>query len=221
MSKPISITLTFDTPAQAASAMLVLAGPQPAFKITPEWPAAASSTPEAEAVTADAAAPAEEPAKAEAQPEPQVHVVVPRRTRKPKNTEATGASAPADVPASAAEPQAAPVVEVFPTVVTPETPEDVAARLVPFATAAEAIQKAPLAPIVDAVPAKAQPTLPELQAAIERLFAAKGSGVTIATLQRFGVKRGRDVVEDQRAAFVEYIDNVIAGKINAVTGEGA
>lgn len=64
------------------------------------------------------------------------------------------------------------------------------------------------------------PTLAKLQEAIEAVLAAKGVPVTMAALSRFGVKRARDLREDQRAEFIEYCGAVASGKIDPLTGSG-
>lgn len=63
-----------------------------------------------------------------------------------------------------------------------------------------------------AAPAAAVPSDAELQAAVERFFAARGIDDSMALFSRFGVKRGRDLLPEQRAEYIAKVDRVIAGE---------
>lgn len=52
------------------------------------------------------------------------------------------------------------------------------------------------------------PTDTEIQDALTRLFDAKGASVAIDLLGKFGVKRGRDLAPEQRAAFIAKADEL-------------
>lgn len=51
----------------------------------------------------------------------------------------------------------------------------------------------------------------DAQAALERLFAAKGAQPALQLLAQFGVKRGRDLKPEDRAAFIKKADEVANG----------
>lgn len=70
----------------------------------------------------------------------------------------------------------------------------------------------PLAP--EAIEAAPAPTVTQkdVEAALDRLFDDKGIEVTRAVLSRFGVNRGRDLKPEQYAAFVQKVEDVLAGK---------
>ena len=51
-----------------------------------------------------------------------------------------------------------------------------------------------------------------IQAAVEKLFNAKGYDDTALVLSRFGVNRGKDLLPVQRAEFLAKVDKVIAGE---------
>lgn len=68
------------------------------------------------------------------------------------------------------------------------------------------------APTAPAVPAATVPTQEAVQAAVEKLYNAKGMEVTRDTLARFGVKRAKELPDDQRAAFIAKAEAVAAGK---------
>lgn len=71
---------------------------------------------------------------------------------------------------------------------------------------------APAAPQATPPAPVAAPTDNEVQAAVEKLFNAKGFDNCLALLSRFGVKRGKDLPLDQRANFIRRVDGVIAGE---------
>lgn len=81
-------------------------------------------------------------------------------------------------------------------------------------TAAPVVDKA--APPAAATPVAAAPTDAVVQAAVERLFNAKDYDATIAVLSKFGVKRGKDLASDQRAEFIRRVDDILAGKYDAL-----
>jgi hypothetical protein len=56
----------------------------------------------------------------------------------------------------------------------------------------------------------------DVQAAIEQLYAAKQADVTMAALARFGVSRGRDLKPEQRAEFIKYVQQIIAGTADPI-----
>lgn len=115
----------------------------------------------------------------------------PRDPYGPRNPEANAAGAGAPV---GAQPQGAPA-------------QSTPAQAPTAAPAAAAPQATP-----PAAPAAAAPTDNEVQAAVEKLFNAKGFDDCLALLSRFGVKRGKDLPGDQRANFIRRVDGVIAGE---------
>lgn len=66
-----------------------------------------------------------------------------------------------------------------------------------------------------AAPAAAAKTAEDVQAAVEKLFNAKGFDDCAAVLSRFGVKRGKDLTAEQRAEFIRRAEDIIAGKYAA------
>lgn len=70
----------------------------------------------------------------------------------------------------------------------------------------------PLAP--EAIEAAPAPTVTQkdVESAIDRLFDVKGIEVTRAAFSRFGVARGRELKPEQYAAFVQKVEDVLAGK---------
>lgn len=86
-------------------------------------------------------------------------------------------------------------------------PQGALAQAPAAAPAAAAPQATP-----PAAPAAAAPTNNEVQAAVEKLFNAKGFEDCAAVLSRFGVKRGKDLLPEQRAEFIAKVDRVIAGE---------
>lgn len=83
---------------------------------------------------------------------------------------------------------------------TPETaPPEASAQQ--EATAAQ-----PLTPEAGAAPTEA-----EVQAAIDKVFSAKGLKAAMAALDSFGVKRGRDLKPEDRAAFIQKAEEIANG----------
>lgn len=131
------------------------------------------------------------------------HTEAPKRTRKPradagkergpyKTTGEPAASEPAGKADSVAVPSAAPA-----TPTQPAAPERTATAPEPNAQ----------------TPAAAGPVSDEaVQKAVEKIFGAKGYDDTFALLSRFGVKRGKDLPQDQRASFIQRVDGVLAGE---------
>lgn len=134
---------------------------------------------------------------------------------------------PADVPAVGQ-----PVSVAYPEVVITKEPQPVgttapvaaeavktyvsteATQGVPVAKMTESTQGAPVAKmteVVPVIPVKAY-TLENTQAAIERLFNAKGLQPALGTLASFGVNRAQDLKPDQRAAFLERVEMIIEAK---------
>lgn len=58
----------------------------------------------------------------------------------------------------------------------------------------------------------AAPKPEDVQGTLEKLFAAKGFDVCEQVLSRFGVKRAKDLLPEQRAEFIAKADRVIAGE---------
>ena len=123
-------------------------------------------------------------------------VVKPRKPRadagKPrgpyKNVEAPGTGSAPQPDAPAAEDPAGGV----PVASTPETAP-------PEASAQQEVTAAqPSTPEAGAAPDESA-----VQAALERLFAAKGAQPALQLLAEFGVKRGRDLKPEQRADFIK------------------
>jgi hypothetical protein len=54
------------------------------------------------------------------------------------------------------------------------------------------------------------PAVEEVQAVLEKLFNAKGANAAIDLLSRFGCKRGRDLLPEQRAEFIAEASKVTA-----------
>lgn len=67
------------------------------------------------------------------------------------------------------------------------------------------------APAAPAAPVAAVPTLDDVQKAVEILFAAKEYDITLLVLSRYGVKRGQDILPEQRAEFIAKAKAVAAG----------
>ena len=59
--------------------------------------------------------------------------------------------------------------------------------------------------------AAAAPTEAEVQAAIDKVFSAKGLKAAMAALDSFGVKRGRDLKPEDRAAFIQKAEEIANG----------
>lgn len=81
-------------------------------------------------------------------------------------------------------------------------------------TPASPTATAPQAPAAVTI-APAAPTSDQVQAAVEKLFNAKGFDDCAAALSRFGVKRGKDLPEASRAEFIRRATDIAEGKYAA------
>ncbi len=102
------------------------------------------------------------------------------------------------VEAPAADPQVAAEPPAEPAASTPET-------------AAPAVQEEVIDKGSTSAPAAAAPTEAEVQAAIDKVFSAKGLKAAMAALDSFGVKRGRDLKPEDRAAFIQKAEEIANG----------
>jgi hypothetical protein len=133
----------------------------------------------------------------------------PREPYGPRNPEANAgaASAPAGTPAPATPATVSAASAAAPQAVAP-----VAASVPQTAAPASTSPAHQTAHTATPAPAAAVPTQEDVQKAVEKLFNAKGYDVTHDLLSRFGVKRGKDLAETQRADFIRRAEGVIAGE---------
>lgn len=140
-----------------------------------------------------------------------------------KNVEAPGSQAPlaeAGASAGGVNVKDAEGQQTLPPVAS--TPETAASGSAQSTTAdAQAItvpapgNGEPQAPTQTATPVSpggsAAPTEAEVQAAIDKVFSAKGLKAAMAALDGFGVKRGRDLKPEDRAAFIQKAEEIANG----------
>jgi hypothetical protein len=89
------------------------------------------------------------------------------------------------------------------------------------------VEPAPPAPVEPAPPVTVEPAPVEpappattAEGALEAVFNTKGAAAAIASLQRFGVMRLRDLAPEQVPDFVAYCQGVLAGNKQPEAGEG-
>jgi hypothetical protein len=208
----VKITLEFDTVEESIVALGKLVGIKArGVKLASQDSAAPVKSPDegdkpqpAGVVTAPAAAePAKPPRK------PRADRGQPREPYGPRNPEANAgaASAPAGTPAPATPATVSAASAAAPQAVAP-----VAASVPHTAAPASTSPAHQTAHTATPAPAAAVPTQEDVQKAVEKLFNAKGYDVTHDLLSRFGVKRGKDLAETQRADFIRRAEGVIAGE---------
>lgn len=119
---------------------------------------------------------------------------------------------PAVQPAAPTTQASAPASSPAPVAAAP-TPVVAAAQPAPAPQPAAPAQTVPQAPAQSAAPVAAAPIDDAtIQAAVEKLFNAKGYDDTAMVLSRFGVQRGKDLLPAARAEFLAKVDRVIAGE---------
>jgi hypothetical protein len=198
----VKITLEFDTVEESIVALGKLVGIKArGVKLASQDSTAAAG--EALTVSALGGGAAAEPVKSPRKP--RADRGQPREPYGPRNPEANAgaASAPAGTPAPATPATVSAASAAAPQAVAP-----VAASVPQTAAPAQASTPAP----EKTAPAAAVPTQEDVQKAVEKLFNAKGYDVTHDLLSRFGVKRGKDLAETQRADFIRRVDGVLAGE---------
>ncbi len=102
--------------------------------------------------------------------------------------------------------------------VVPEQPVELPVAAVKAATE----QDAPRGTAVRDVPGTTAP-IPgprDVVAALQKVLTAKGMPTTQVVFQRWGVTRGAEVKEEDRAKFIAYCEDVAAGKIDPAKSEG-
>lgn len=197
----VQVTLVFNTVEEAIVALGKVGGiTKSTTQLPPAAPKPAEPLPIAEtSSTAQAAVAASVPAAAgpdeapKRQRKPRADAGVPRGPYKDKTIESPAPAGEANVAAtvpqsSGAAPAASGVSET-------------AAQPAP-ATSTPVGQTPMLA-------AAAVPAVEEVQKAVEKLFAAKDYDGTKECLARFGVKRGQDLMPDQRAEFIAKVNRVV------------
>lgn len=80
------------------------------------------------------------------------------------------------------------------------------------AQAASAVPAKPAAPAAPTQPPSAPATTDDVQTAIAKLYEDRGHIDCESVLSRFGVKRGKDLLPDQRAPFIAKVNRVMAGE---------
>lgn len=72
-------------------------------------------------------------------------------------------------------------------------------------------KKADPAPTPESAPAASAPTQGDAQAALEKLFSAKGMEICREVMSRYGVQRLKDMKSEQYADFIQHAEKVLAG----------
>lgn len=212
MTTPISITLNFSNVREAALAMLRLSH-DVAFHVIPN--SAGNPASAAETTTEAEATPATKTPAAPAQPAQELLAKAPKIRGRKQEAKTGAAVAPTEPAASDAAPLAAAPVAA--------SPEPVFSLDTPAAPPVAPAAATPSSPPLQQAPAATGGEVPlaKVQTAVEDILGAKGIPATMATLARFGVRRGRDIPEDRRAEFLEYAKGVLAGKIDPTSGSEA
>lgn len=188
----VKLTLEFASEEEAIVALGKLVGLKARAPKNPESAAPAVNS----ATTASAHGETTPPAAADPVPE--------KRTRKPRadagqprgpNARTTGA------PTETVQPVPAPADSV-----PPAAPTNTAAPVAPATIPAASPAVGPTAPQAGAAAPISDETV---QKAVEKMFTAKDYDATAALLSRFGVKRGKDLPQDQRLNFINRVDGVV------------